>query len=135
MRAPVGTPALPRPVEPRAGRHPYGSPTDLTRPYPDDIEDLLDGVLDPTSGCAPDSLATSDDAPPFMIVHGEEDALVEQAHLLHEALIDMGALGTDRLGTCRMASKPSGTPTPSMDQVLAMMLTFLAKMSVSPSEG
>ncbi len=116
---------------------PMAAPTDLTRPYPAEIEELLDGVFGPEQrACAGPVNHVRPDAPPFMIIQGEEDTLVpvEQAHLLHEALMNVGA--PSELIVMEHAGhgfEPvGGTPTPSMDQILAMMLTFLSKMSVSP---
>lgn len=116
------------------------APTDLTRPYPDWVAELIASVFGPTQLASASPVTyVNPGAPPFMIVHGEADPVVpvEQAHLLHEALLaagvpselvimQHGGHGFEPLG---------GTPMPTMDEVFAMMLAFLSEVISPPSEG
>jgi acetyl esterase/lipase len=111
-------------------------PADLTRPYPDWVEELKVGVFGPEQwvSASPVNYA-GPDAPPFMIVHGDADPLVpvEQAHHLHKTLLTAGA--SSQLVIIQNAGhgiEPlGGTPNPSIEQVLVMMLTFLSGMTQS----
>jgi acetyl esterase/lipase len=115
-------------------------PSDLTRKYPDSVEEIKLGVFGPEQleSASPVRYANPG-APPFMIVHGDADPVVpvEQAYLLHNALLKAGTPsdlvivqdaghGFEPLG---------GTPTPSMEQVLARMMEFLSQMTDPPVKG
>lgn len=114
-------------------------PTDLTRQQPGLMEELKASVFGPEQWVSASPVThVSPGAPPFMIVHGDADpeVPVEQAHLLHSALLDAGAHselvilqhsghGLEPVG---------GTPVPSMEQLLAMMLVFLSGMADPPSQ-
>jgi acetyl esterase/lipase len=107
-------------------------PADLTRPFPEWVDELMTAIFGAeqlVSG-SPVTYAAQD-APPFLIVHGDADdgVPVEQAYLLHDALIKAGAPselvilqngghGLDPVG---------GTMTPSLEEVLGMIMTFLAR--------
>lgn len=69
-------------------------PTDLTCTFPDWVEELKVNVFGADGLAAGSPVAyVRRDAPPFLIVHGDADAVVpvEQAHLLHAALAKTGA--------------------------------------------
>ena len=106
------------------------APADLTTRYPDWAEAIKIAVFGPEGldGASPIRHVHAD-APPFLIVHGAADPLipVAQAHLLHDTLraagvpselliVESAGHGFEPVG---------GTPAPSMEQVLAGMLTFL----------
>jgi acetyl esterase/lipase len=113
------------------------APADLTARYPDWVEAIKVAVFGPEGldGASPIRHVRSD-APPFLIVHGAADPLipVTQAYLLHDSLrkagvpselliIESAGHGFEPMG---------GTPAPSMEQVLAEMLTFLSGMVDPP---
>lgn len=116
------------------------APTDLTRRYPGWVEELMGEVFGPEQMVSASPVThVGAGAPPFMIVHGEADPVVpvEQAHLLHQALLaagvpselvimQNGGHGFEPLG---------GMPTPTMEQIFGMMLTFLSGVTSPPSEG
>ena len=117
---------------------PMAAPTDLTRPFPAEIEGLLDAVFGREGRAAAGPVNhVRPGAPPFMIVHGDRDELVpvEQAHLLHDALRAAGA--PSELVIMRNAGhglEPlGGASEPSMEQVLARMSAFLSDMTPSRS--
>ena len=68
-------------------------PSDLTRIFPDSVNELLQGVFGPQqliSG-SPVTFASPGD-PPVLIIHGDADPVVpiEQAYLLRDALSNAG---------------------------------------------
>ena len=69
-------------------------PTDLTCEFPDWVTELKTNVfgLDRLASSSPVTYVRKD-APPFLIVHGDQDEAVpvEQAHLLYAALLKTGA--------------------------------------------
>jgi len=111
-------------------------PTDLTCQFPEWVEELKAGVFGAEQWASASPVRyVRPDAPPFLIVHGDGDAAVpvEQAHLLHDALLKANAPselvimqnaghGLEPLG---------GTPAPPVEQVLEMMLVFLSRMEPS----
>ncbi|MFN2286268.1 MAG: alpha/beta fold hydrolase [Anaerolineae bacterium] len=107
-------------------------PTDLTGQFPQEVLELKDNVFGEAQwvSASPVTYARPD-APPFLIVHGEKDAVVpvEQAHRLHEALRKEGA--PSELVILRNAGhgfEPvDGTPAPSLEEALALTLAFLAQ--------
>jgi acetyl esterase/lipase len=107
-------------------------PSDLTQDFPAWVNELKAQVFgaDQWVKSSPITYARQD-APPFMIVHGDCDDAVplEQAQALHAALIKAGA--DSQLVVLKNAShgfEPvGGTVTPSMDETLGMMLGFLAR--------
>ena len=70
-------------------------PADLTGRFPDMAEELKVSVFGAAQwvSASPVTYARPD-APPFLIVHGEEDGVVpvEQAHRLHDALFEAGRI-------------------------------------------
>jgi acetyl esterase/lipase len=108
-------------------------PTDLKCTFPDWVEELKIDVFG-ADGLAAGSPVTyaRRDAPPFLIVHGDADAVVpvEQAHLLHRTLLQAGAFS--ELIVVQNAGhgfEPvTGPISPLMDQVFNIMLAFLSRM-------
>ncbi len=106
-------------------------PTDLTGQFPEAVEALKANVFGAAqwSSASPVTYARAD-APPFLIIHGDKDAIVpvEQAHRLHAALCQAGA--PSELIIVQHAGhgfEPvDGTPVPSLEETLARMLAFLA---------
>jgi acetyl esterase/lipase len=113
-------------------------PADLTRRFPDWVEEIKLGVFgaDRWVSASPTSYVHAG-APPFMIIHGDADDVVpvEQAYALHDALQRAGA--QSQLVVMQHAGhglEPlGGTPSPSMEQVLGMMLVFLRSTAVPSS--
>ncbi len=107
-------------------------PTDLTRRFVEAVEELKANVFGAEQwvSASPVTYARSD-APPFLIIHGDKDAIVpvEQAHRLHDALRQAGA--SSELMILQHAGhgfEPvDGTPTPAVEEALARMLAFLAR--------
>ena len=106
-------------------------PTDLTRPFPEWVNELKDGVFGPEQWESSPVAYAAPGVPPFLIIHGEADDVVpvEQAHLLHDALLEAGARselivmqhgghGLEPVG---------GTMSPSLEQVFERILAFLAR--------
>jgi acetyl esterase/lipase len=112
-------------------------PSDLSRPFPDWVNELLQGVFGPdqlVSG-SPVTYASPDD-PPFLIIHGDADPLVpvEQAYLLQEALLNAnipvellivqnGGHGLEAVGA---ATIPAG------EEVYQQILLFLTQELQKP---
>ncbi len=107
-------------------------PTDLTCPFVEAVEALKANVFGAAQwvSASPVTYARVD-APPFLIIHGDKDAIVpvEQAHRLHDALRQAGA--SSELIVVQHAGhgfEPvDGMPTPSVEEALAHMLVFLAR--------
>jgi len=107
-------------------------PTDLTGRFPEAVEELKSNVFGEEQwvSASPVTYARPD-APPFLIVHGDKDAVVpvEQAYRLHDALRKAGA--SSELMVLQHAGhglEPvGGTPMPSLEESLAHMLAFLAR--------
>jgi len=106
-------------------------PTDLTRTFPDWVEELKVSVfgVDGLAASSPFTRARNN-APPFLIVHGEADAVVpvEQAHLLHTALARAGArVQKIILRNAGHGLEPvGGKVRPSFQWTITMILLFLA---------
>lgn len=106
-------------------------PTDLTRHFADDVNQLKANVF------GPDRLISSSpvtcvrrDAPPFLIVHGDADVVVpvEQAHLLHADLSKAGArVHKIILRNAGHGFEPVGGKVwPPFNWTVAVILLFLA---------
>ncbi len=107
------------------------APTDLRRSFPDWVTELKAGVFGEQhlESSSPVTHARKE-APPFLIVHGEADAVVpvEQAQLLYEALVNTGARAqkiiVQHAGHGFEAA--GGKVRPSMKVIIARVLLFLA---------
>jgi acetyl esterase/lipase len=112
-------------------------PSDLSRAFPDWVNELLQGVFGPGQlvSASPVTYASPDD-PPFLIIHGDADPLVpvEQAYLLQEALLDAnvpvellivqnGGHGLEAVGA---ATIPAG------EEVYQQILLFLTQELQKP---
>ncbi len=106
-------------------------PTDLTRAFPDWVEELKVNVFG-ADGLVAGSPVTyvRRDAPPFLIVHGDADSVVpvEQAYLLHTALRRAGARAHKLVmrHTGHGLEPVRRKPWPPFNWTVAMMLWFLA---------
>jgi acetyl esterase/lipase len=106
-------------------------PSDLTRNFADEINQLKNNVFgqDDLVKSSPVNMARLD-APPFLIVHGDRDAVVpvEQAHLLHTALANAGSrVHKIIVQNAGHGFEPvEGKMWPPFNWVIAMMLLFLA---------
>lgn len=107
-------------------------PTDLTARFPEAVEELKVNVfgMEQLISASPVTYAAAA-APPFLIIHGDKDAVVpvEQAQCLHDALRKVGALS--ELVILQHAGhgfEPvDGTPTPAVEEALALMFVFLTR--------
>ena len=105
-------------------------PANLRGNYPDTVNELQTNVFGDRqldSGSPVNYVRKN--APPFLIVHGEADEVVpvEQAHLLHEALVHAGA--ASKLLILEHAGHgfgpAGGTVIPSMEETFGIIQAFL----------
>jgi acetyl esterase/lipase len=111
-------------------------PTDLTRRFPDWADELLAGVFGPEQLVSGSPVTyVRRDSPRFMIVHGSEDdvVLVEQAHVLHAALVAAGVpVETIILQNAGHGFEPvGGVVLPSLEHTLGRIRVFLLEMANS----
>jgi len=108
-------------------------PSDLTGSFPDWVEELIGNVFGERqlAGASPLSYVRQD-APPFLIIHGECDEVIPaaQAHLLHDALREAGA--ASQLVMVKNAGhgfEPAadGPVSPAVDDVFKILFDFLAR--------
>ena len=107
-------------------------PTDLTGQFPEVVEELKANVFGREQFISASPVTyVRPDAPPFLIIHGEKDAVVpvEQAYRLYEALRKAGAPSElIILQNAGHGLEPvGGTPTPSLEEAMALILAFLAQ--------
>jgi acetyl esterase/lipase len=106
------------------------APADLTREFPEWVNELKTNVFGAQQWRNASPLTyVSKDAPPFLIVHGDQDAVVpvEQAVLLQKALLGVGALS--ELVVMKNAGHGfeamGGPVAPTIEEVLGQMVVFL----------
>jgi acetyl esterase/lipase len=111
-------------------------PSDLTREFPDWVTELKVNVFGAEQWVSASPVTyTAPDAPPFLIIHGDADEAVpvEQAYLLHEALLRAGA--QSELVILKNAGhgfeSVGGTVTPSVEEALGKMLVFFSGLTTS----
>lgn len=106
-------------------------PSDLTCSFSAWVTDIIGKVFgaDPQVGSPVTYIRQ--DAPPFLIIHGEMDDVipVEQAHLFHNALINVGV--QSQLVIVQNAGhgfEPVNGPVkPTMEQTFGIILSFLTR--------
>ncbi|HOU14362.1 MAG TPA: alpha/beta hydrolase [Anaerolineae bacterium] len=107
-------------------------PTDLTARFPEAVEELKGNVFGAEHFVSASPVTyVAADAPPFLIIHGDKDAVVpvEQAQRLHDALRKAGA--SSELVILQHAGhgfEPvDGLPTPAVEEAMALMFGFLMR--------
>lgn len=104
-------------------------PSDLTCSFSAWVTDLIGNVFGADRRAGSPVTYVRQDAPPFLIIHGEADDVIpaEQAHLLHNALINVGV--QSQLVIVQNAGhgyEPvNGPVTPTMEQTFGIILSFL----------
>ena len=106
-------------------------PSDLSQPFQN--KDLATMMLvafgsKQLAAASPVTYVTQDD-PPFLIVHGDNDGVVEavHAHLLYDALVKAGVPATLVIvkNGDHQLNAPDGSATPTQDEIWQMELDFL----------
>jgi acetyl esterase/lipase len=107
--------------------------TDLTRSFPNADIEAMRGVgfgEDNIVLASPITHVTADD-PPFLLIHGTQDTVVpfEQSQLMYDRLLSMNIpaqlVSVNHAGHSLTA--PSGSATPTFDEINQIILNFLAE--------
>lgn len=105
-------------------------PSNLNGPYPGEVQEFINLVFGPEQLSSGSPLQYAHpEAPPFLIVHGDADPVVpvEQAYLLHEALLQAGSpVELLILKNGGHGLEPVGEEMiPSIDEMFAKITAFL----------
>ncbi len=109
---------------------PMSAPSDLSGEFPEEIIFLISEIFGAEQIASASPVRhVHKDAPPFLIVHGDQDMVVpvEQAHLLYDALRQTGApVEKLILKNAGHGFEPvGGNVSPTLEEMFARVLTFI----------